>query len=55
MSIIFISHRLHSLKHIADRIYTIEDGNSNISGSHEQLICTFNFYSAFWKDIMQLA
>lgn len=51
MSIIFISHRLHTLKHIADRIYIIENGNSNSFGSHNHLLKTDNFYSEFWKEL----
>ncbi len=49
LSIIFISHRLHSLKHIADRIYIMEDGKSNNFGTHRQLLETSNFYSDYWK------
>ena len=52
LSIVFISHRLHSLKHIADKIYIIENGNSNICGTHKQLLESNNFYSQFWKDLM---
>lgn len=52
LSIIFISHRLHSLKHIADRIYIIENGTTACSGSHSQLMQTDNFYSEFWNEIL---
>lgn len=52
MSIIFISHRLHSLKHLADRIYIIENGNSDVFGSHKELMETNNFYSQFWTHIL---
>tara|TARA_R110002049_G_scaffold203126_3_gene373721 strand:+ start:2137 stop:4317 length:2181 start_codon:yes stop_codon:yes gene_type:complete len=52
ISIIFISHRLHSLKHLADRIYIIENGNSNTSGTHEKLLETDNFYSQFWHNLL---
>jgi len=48
LSIIFISHRLHSLKHLADKIYIIENGTSNINGNHKELLETDNFYSQFW-------
>ncbi|WP_166966050.1 peptidase domain-containing ABC transporter [Yeosuana marina] len=54
MSIIFISHRLHSLKHLADRIYIIENGNSNVFGTHNQLLETENFYSQFWNNLFSL-
>jgi ATP-binding cassette subfamily B protein len=52
ITIIFISHRLHSLKHIADRIYIIEDGETLVNGSHVQLLETSNFYSEFWSDLL---
>lgn len=51
LSIIFISHRLHSLKKIADRIYIIENGESAISGSHNELLETTNFYSSYWEEL----
>lgn len=52
ITIIFISHRLHSLKHIADKIYIIEDGETLNNGSHDQLLETTNFYSEFWKGLL---
>ncbi len=52
LSIVFISHRLHSLKHLADKIYIIENGNSNVFGSHGELMKTDNFYSQFWKNLL---
>lgn len=51
ITIIFISHRLHSLKRIADRIYIIEDGQTLINGSHSQLMENSNFYSDYWSEI----
>ncbi len=55
ISIIFISHRLHSLKHIADSIYIIENGNSDVSGNHKKLLQTTNFYSDYWRDLTVIA
>jgi ATP-binding cassette subfamily B protein len=52
ITIIFISHRLHSLKHIADKIYIIENGKTLVNGSHSQLLETSNFYSEFWTDLL---
>lgn len=50
IGVIFISHRLHSLPKIADRIYVIEEGEIEVSGSHNQLLETSNFYSDYWKE-----
>lgn len=52
ISVIFISHRLHSLKYLADRIYIIENGNSNTHGTHEELVKSDNFYSQFWNNLL---
>lgn len=52
-SIIFITHRIHILKNISDRIYVIENGNTNVSGTHNDLMRTNNFYSRFWQQISQ--
>ncbi|WP_299667699.1 peptidase domain-containing ABC transporter [uncultured Polaribacter sp.] len=52
LSIIFISHRLHSLPQIADKIYVLEDGTTDIQGSHQQLLETSNFYSDYWKELV---
>ena len=51
LTIIFISHRLHSLPKIADRIYVLENGSINNFGSHNELMLTQNFYSNFWSDL----
>ncbi|WP_430409991.1 ATP-binding cassette domain-containing protein [Kordia sp.] len=53
VSIIFISHRLHCLKQLADHIYVIENGQTVVHGSHKELLETANFYSDFWTDILQ--
>jgi ABC-type bacteriocin/lantibiotic exporter with double-glycine peptidase domain len=50
-SIIFISHRLHSLPKIADRIYVLENGTISHHGNHNELYKTSNFYSDFWKEL----
>ena len=53
IGIIFISHRLHSLPRIADRIYIIDNGETNVSGSHQVLLTTNNFYSDFWIQMQE--
>lgn len=50
LTIIFNSHRLHSLPKIADRIYVMEKGTISIFGNHKQLMETENFYSEFWNE-----
>lgn len=50
-AIFFISHRLNTLKNIADEIYVLEDKTITHHGNHEQLLQTNNFYSEYWKDI----
>jgi ATP-binding cassette subfamily B protein len=49
-AIFFISHRLNTLKNIADEIYILEDKTITHRGSHEQLLQTTNFYSEYWKN-----
>lgn len=51
VAILFISHRLHSLKNYTDRIYVLENGIISHSGTHEELLLNENFYSAFWSDL----
>lgn len=49
LAIILISHRLHSLPKIADKIYILENKTMTTSGTHEELIEYSNFYSDFWN------
>lgn len=51
LTIIFISHRLHSLPKIADRIYVLENGIITDFGNHEKLMNSKNFYSEFWTEL----
>lgn len=48
IAILFVSHRLHTIHHIADRIFIIDQGIVTHSGTHEELLSTNNFYSDFW-------
>ncbi len=52
MGILLISHRLHSLKNTADRIYILENNTISNQGNHEELLKTNNFYSAYWQEIL---
>lgn len=50
-AILFISHRLHTLKTYADEIYVLENKKLTANGNHEKLIQSSNFYSDFWLDL----
>lgn len=50
LTIIFISHRLHSLKKIANKICIIENGIISEFGTHNKLMKTDNFYSEYWNE-----
>ncbi len=50
-AVFYISHRLHTLKTLADRIYILENGQIQTSGTHEELLKTRNFYSDYWKSL----
>ena len=52
MAIIFITHRIHILKNLCDRIYLLEEGTISISGNHTALLTTPNFYSNYWNDLI---
>jgi len=52
MGVFFISHRLQTLKNIADCIYIVDNGRIIESGSHNELLETNNFYSEYWEDLL---
>ncbi len=49
IAILFISHRLNTLKSNADKIYVLEDGIISHKGTHKELLKSSNFYSDYWK------
>jgi len=51
LTIIFISHRIHSLQKIADRIYVLENGIITDFGNHKKLMESNNYYSEFWTEL----
>ena len=51
IGILFISHRLNTLKNVADSIYILENGEITHSGNHEQLLLSPNIYSQYWSEI----
>lgn len=48
-AVFFISHRLNMLKKCADTIYVLENKRISVSGNHQKLMKTDNFYSEYWK------
>ncbi len=50
IAVLFISHRLHTLKSTADKIYVLENGVITNTGNHQQLLETSNFYSDYWQE-----
>ena len=50
--IIFVTHRLETARQLADTIVVMDSGRIQAQGSHEELICSENFYSDNWKSRM---
>lgn len=50
-AILFISHRLNRLKNCADTIYILENKTISVSGNHQKLMETDNFYSQYWTEL----
>lgn len=47
MPVLYITHRLDTLKNFADKIYVMEDGEITRYGSHQALLKTDNLYSQY--------
>lgn len=52
VAILFITHRIHVLRDVCDRIYILDKGQVAISGNHDSLLQTENLYSHYWNDLM---
>ena len=52
IAVLFISHRLQTLKNISDTIYVLENGTIVIKGNHQKLLQSKNFYSDFFDSII---
>jgi len=48
-AILFISHRLNRLKNTADTIYILENRTISLSGNHNELMESNNYYSEYWN------
>lgn len=51
VAVFYISHRLHVLKNMSDRIYILRDGKIQDEGTHQELLLGNNMYSNYWKDL----
>ena len=51
MTVIFISHRLHILKNMSDKIYVLDKGKIKAQGNHDKLLKSTNIYSEYWQEI----
>lgn len=49
--IIFVTHRLETVRTIADNIVVMESGRVMAQGSHSELMESDNFYSGYWKSL----
>lgn len=52
IGVFFITHRLNIVPKIADRISVLEHKTISLSGTHQELLKTSNFYSLYWKDLL---
>lgn len=52
VAIILISHKIQTLKFLADRIYILEGGQIEHYGTHHELMDFDNFYSQYWNAII---
>jgi ATP-binding cassette subfamily B protein len=50
MGVFFITHRLHTLRSLCDRIYLLENGRFTHVGTHEKLMQIQNLYSDYWHE-----
>ncbi len=50
IGILFISHRLETLKKYADIICVLENGEITNKGNHQELLKSSNFYSDYWNE-----
>ena len=51
MITILITHRLHSIKNICDRMYILESGRIIGAGNHQTVLKGDNLYSRYWNEL----
>ena len=52
MAVLFVTHRLHVLPRLCDRICLLESGHPTQTGTHEGLLAGDNLYSRFWEELL---
>ncbi len=50
--IIFVTHRLETVRRVSDNIVVMESGHIAAQGSHEELMKSDNFYSEYWESLL---
>lgn len=51
LAVLFVTHRLHILPRLCDRVYVMEGGQLTHFGTPAQLRESDNLYSRFWQDL----
>jgi len=52
LGILLVTHRINLIKKICDRIYILQDRTIRISGTHYDLISSYNIYKRYWEDFL---
>ena len=50
VGILMVTHRIHIIRKLCDRIYLLESGTITAFGSHCELLMRENLYKRFWED-----
>jgi len=50
VGILLVTHRMHIVRKLCDKIYLLEYGTINTSGNHNELIMRENLYKRFWEE-----
>ncbi len=52
IAVLFVTHRLHVLPRLCDRVVLMESGKITHSGTPETLLQGDNLYSRFWGELV---
>ncbi len=50
--VLYITHRIHIIKQVCDKIYIIKEGEIQQSGTHYELLRSKNLYSDYWSQYL---